>query len=1043
MTLALVQEALKDINTITNNSTIYTNVVSSTANLLNDYSSIIDDFHKKNRVSVYSIEKYKKKKITHLIDQIKEYASLFKDPDSKFSIQKMKKSNDVPISEPLETIEKSMNSIHSSFKSLGIEVPKFELLDSDLSDDLISFYQTLTANENKEESSQRIEEVKKFMKDHDISLPSSKDNKFSIEDFFSDISKFKLDPSCIQKGKLVISKPEGDYFKGVYTKNDRTRKVTIMEIPEFNVNHEIFQREVTSLSSITHPNIIEFIGATLTPPYWIVTARHGRTLRYYLEHEKKEKIKKSSSQLLTDGNEEKDKNKDKDPAYHKSLGTIPFQPSSFSIDSDEDDPSKFSSKTETETETDTDTDTDNDNKKKGNESKKKHKKNILTGLQKSIIAYKVAEAMSYVHSKNILHRNLSCNTVVLDKAKNPYIIDFGTSRLFPEDESLLLTVGVGTELAKAPELENDTRYGYEIDVFSYGMMLYEMLTCHIAYEKMSPSEAAAAIVSGKRPEIPENAPKKLADLITRCWSPNVKERPSFIQLVNEIPYSKIMFPGSNEDEVEHFYRSVSVKSSNIQYCIDFLEQIIGDINDVVVFKHECARIRALLSRYILALKESKVAKKSEDDVIETDINNLMDALSRLSIGIKNIMSPTWENHALNIPATAPIDDIIEALDSLVVPLGQLGLNVEKYKSNQVDLSLDYRVLYSTFKSNDSIGNSSIDKRIKEVEKFMKKHDITVAPTQHEIDERISSIFKNYDNYIVKHSDYDKKKLIGSGVTSDVYLGIEKSTKRKVAIKEFKEDYLLAEKCGLYLHREIAALSTLHHKYLANFIGTTKTNPIWMISEYIENGDLESHIEKGNLTPIQKTIIMYEVAEGMEYLQSMKMIHRDLKSKNILLDENLEPKIVDFGFTRPFSTIMSVAVGTPIYMAPEVIQSSYYDYKADVFSFALMVSEMITGFKPFLQYCNDPLTIQQYIIDGLRPTFDEDLGVSDDMKDLLEEMWNGEYKERPGFDTILQIMREKKIAFPGATEEEVNEFYEKKEKLLSNSKTKKSLVLPVQ
>ncbi|KAK8865385.1 hypothetical protein M9Y10_010929 [Tritrichomonas musculus] len=335
-----------------------------------------------------------------------------------------------------------------------------------------------------------------------------------------------------------------------------------------------------------------------------------------------------------------------------------------------------------------------------------------------------------------------------------------------------------------------------------------------------------------------------------------------------------------------------------------------------------------------------------------------------------------------------------------------------------------RLLYSTFKGNDE--NQSVQMRLNEIEKFMKDNKIEIVPSQQEIDQRISLVFKNYENYIVKHSDFEKEKLIGSGATSEVYLGVQKSTGNKVAIKEFTEDYLAAEKVGFYLHREIAALSTLRHEYLSNFIGATKSNPIWMISEYVPNSDLESYIEKGMLTPIQKTIIMYEIGEGMTYLHSMKMIHRDLKSKNVLLDANLEPKIVDFGFSRSFSSTMSMAVGTPIYMAPEVIHSNYYDYKADVFSFALMVSEMLTGFKPFVQYCNDPLTIQQYILDGLRPTFDEDLGVRDDMMELLENMWDGDYKLRPDFTTVLEVMREKKNAFPGASQEEVDDFYDSKE-----------------
>lgn len=92
----------------------------------------------------------------------------------------------------------------------------------------------------------------------------------------------------------------------------------------------------------------------------------------------------------------------------------------------------------------------------------------------------------------------------------------------------------------------------------------------------------------------------------------------------------------------------------------------------------------------------------------------------------------------------------------------------------------------------------------------------------------------------------------------------------------------------------------------------------------------------------------------------------------------------------------------------------------------MMSEMLTGIKPFLQYCNDPLTIQQYILDGLRPTFDDEIGVSDDLKDLIENMWEGDYKLRPDFESILETFRDKRIAFPDANQDEIDEFYNRKE-----------------
>lgn len=1075
MSVEAVEEAIGRAINAANEVTIYTHITSTAANLLNIYLTFFEDSKHSSKFSLHSLH-LKKKRLSTLYSKLNNLITILESLTGNAWAQN---SLEIPIDKPLNSIKNAMESIHEATKSLGFHVPEFQILDSDLADDFVALYGIFATHVNNEKVQQKLSEVEDFMLKHGISLPGQK-LKMSLDDFFSDIGKFKLTHDLIQKGKLVASRPEGDFYNGIYKKDDEEKKITIMEIPEYSFHLENYQREVASLSSISHPNIIEFIGASSTSPYWIVTARHGHTLRYYLQHQKNKKWHTKSQ-----NHSGKSENSGKKHIKFMPEGLLPPEyphASVFIMDESDSEQNMFKKElderakkekqdqsNENEVEADkskqspeTHQKEDTNEVNQGTEqsetkadsssseshtldsqsdktSEKHHKKKELTGAIKTQIAYKVAEAMAYVHTKNIIHRDLSTNSVVLDKSLNPFIVNFSASRFVPEDESLLLTVGVGHEIAKAPELTSDSRYGLEVDVFSYGMLLYEMLTGEIPFESLNGNEVQAAILSARRPNIPEDTPQLLADLITKCWSPLPKDRPTFIEIVNTMTRNQIVFPDSDPQEVASFYSSVSVKSSDVQCSVDLMQQICQDINDVIVFKHEVTRIRALLSGYILDLRESKAAHEEIDSIeLSVDINNLMTELSKLSLTIKNITSPIWEQNALNIPATRPIDDILYCLDSLYVPLAQLGLTVEKYKPNKIDLQLDYRLLYSIFKNNDVGDISSVKARIKEVEDFMKKHDITVVPTQQEIDERISAVFKTYENYLVDHSQFEKLREIGDGATSNVYLGIDKSTNEKVAIKEFNDDYLRAENCGFYLHREIAALATLHHEYLAKFIGTTKVTPIWVISEYIPNGDLETFIEKGQLTPIQKTTIMYEVAEGMAYLHSMKMIHRDLKSKNILLDANYEPKIVDFGFARPISYTMSVCVGTPIYMAPEVIQSSYYDYKADVFSFALMISEMITGFKPFTQFCSDPLTIQQSILDGIRPVFDDELGVSQDMKDLLENMWAADYNDRPDFDTVLDTMREKKIAFPGASDEEINSFYEiKEEKLLRTRKARPS------
>ena len=134
MSVDLVQEALHNAIAATNNATIYTNIVLSTADALSNYSSVLEQL-KSNRVAFYLLQKNKKKKLSSLIDQINEYESFLKKQDlDSSSIDSIIHSFNIPISQPIDTIKKSMDSIYDSFKHLGLDVPKFTILDADLTD---------------------------------------------------------------------------------------------------------------------------------------------------------------------------------------------------------------------------------------------------------------------------------------------------------------------------------------------------------------------------------------------------------------------------------------------------------------------------------------------------------------------------------------------------------------------------------------------------------------------------------------------------------------------------------------------------------------------------------------------------------------------------------------------------------------------------------------------------------------------------------------------------------------------------------------------
>jgi hypothetical protein len=158
-------------------------------------------------------------------------------------------------------------------------------------------------------------------------------------------------------------------------------------------------------------------------------------------------------------------------------------------------------------------------------------------------------------------------------------------------------------------------------------------------------------------------------------------------------------------------------------------------------------------------------------------------------------------------------------------------------------------------------------------------------------------------------------------------------------------------------KEIELTASLDHECIVRFIGVTWDVPanLCMVSEYMQGGDLRSLLVRyarehhANGYDDGKLRIAVHVAHALTYLHSLDtpVVHRDLKSKNILLTESLDAKLIDFGISCERQDVtMTAGVGTSLWMAPEVMQGKRYDEKADVFSFGVILSELDTHELPY-------------------------------------------------------------------------------------------------
>lgn len=221
-----------------------------------------------------------------------------------------------------------------------------------------------------------------------------------------------------------------------------------------------------------------------------------------------------------------------------------------------------------------------------------------------------------------------------------------------------------------------------------------------------------------------------------------------------------------------------------------------------------------------------------------------------------------------------------------------------------------------------------------------------------------------------------------------------------------------------LFREVLALQALKHEAIVRFVGFNlydykqRPNPT-IITEYLPNGALDDMLKKeqNHSAPPQwndtkKQICIIGIASGLAHVHKANLMHRDIKPANILLDENFYPKLCDFGLARTVEAQveMTQRVGTPIYMAPELLADNQYNSKSDVYSFGMTIYELLTNTPPYYEYTSKRTKLNFYEFGkyvtklGNRPSF-EGTAIPPSLQKLLSQCWNANPAARPSMEGI--------------------------------------------
>ncbi|GJJ78186.1 p21-activated kinase 1 [Entomortierella parvispora] len=256
------------------------------------------------------------------------------------------------------------------------------------------------------------------------------------------------------------------------------------------------------------------------------------------------------------------------------------------------------------------------------------------------------------------------------------------------------------------------------------------------------------------------------------------------------------------------------------------------------------------------------------------------------------------------------------------------------------------------------------------------------------------------------TDADPTKLyrnlvkIGQGASGGVYTAYQVGTNLSVAIKQMNLEQ--QPKKDLIIN-EILVMKESSHKNIVNYIDSfLYRGDLWVVMEYMEGGSLTEVVTTNEMADPQIGAVCRETLLGLEHLHSKGVIHRDIKSDNVLLALNGDIKLTDFGFCAQLKESQgkrTTMVGTPYWMAPEVVTRKEYGPKVDIWSLGIMAIEMLEGEPPYLN--ENPLRALYLIATNGTPTLQHPERISVEFTHFLSQCLEVDAEKRPTASELLK------------------------------------------
>lgn len=290
----------------------------------------------------------------------------------------------------------------------------------------------------------------------------------------------------------------------------------------------------------------------------------------------------------------------------------------------------------------------------------------------------------------------------------------------------------------------------------------------------------------------------------------------------------------------------------------------------------------------------------------------------------------------------------------------------------------------------------------------------------------TSSYDTYNDTQVKLAlaqNYTILETIGRGGMATVYKANQRNLNRLVALKVVHPNLIHDVEFLNRFHREAQMAASLNHPNIVRIYDVGAVNGVHYISmEYLEGEDLQTHIKKHGKLPVDETIrIIAPIAESLNFAHQKGLVHRDVKSANIIITKDNRAVLTDFGIAHASSatklTIAGTVIGTPEYMSPEQAEGKDIDGRSDIFSLGIVLFECLTGLVPFKG--DNPLTTIHGIIYEETPSIRRfDAKIPSWMADIVSKTLEKSPENRMPSGLVLSVYLQKKKTPSGSFTKEI-------------------------